>query len=323
MTDVSDIMDATRSGRRVNVPMVRDVTTAGDPAPGWYDDGVTPDVQRWFDGRDWTEHTRPLPESVLRAGLAVRPAGATTAPHGATPVPDAAPAVGWLPTAAATFLPGEPVPDEPAPEPAVEEAAPAWAGASATGWGGTSGMSRFGSPLSAYDGPGGAVPSAAPTQAGGLPVRPSGSPAHWGWRVLASLVDTVVAYVPYTVGLAVAWSAGEVVLDQAGRPQVVPGASSGGVFLAGWALTAVLWFVNRVVVQGRTGQSWGKRLVGLRALNELTEMPMGMWMAFVREVGQIVNGLLFGLGYLWPLWDRQRQTFTDKLTHVVVLRDPR
>jgi hypothetical protein len=30
-------------------------------APGWYDDGVTPAIERWYDGAAWTEHTRAVP----------------------------------------------------------------------------------------------------------------------------------------------------------------------------------------------------------------------------------------------------------------------
>ena len=61
--------------------------------PGWYDDGVTAGVVRWFDGSAWTEHVRPT----------MPPASAGTPVHPATP------AQGWggapAPAAASDFGP--------------------------------------------------------------------------------------------------------------------------------------------------------------------------------------------------------------------------
>ena len=52
----------------------------------------------------------------------------------------------------------------------------------------------------------------------------------------------------------------------------------------------------------------------------MTGEPLGVWMAFVRDVAHYVDGFVLYLGYLWPLWDGKRQTFSDKLTKSVVVR---
>ena len=41
-------------------------------------------------------------------------------------------------------------------------------------------------------------------------------------------------------------------------------------------------------------------------------------MSFVRQLLHIVDSICY-IGYLWPLWDRKRQTFADKILKTVVL----
>jgi Protein of unknown function (DUF2510) len=50
-------------------------------AGGWYDDGVTPGVERWFDGTEWSEHTRP----VWVAPVPIAPPPPAASPYGASP----------------------------------------------------------------------------------------------------------------------------------------------------------------------------------------------------------------------------------------------
>lgn len=68
-------------------------------SPGWYDDGVTPGVERWFDGRGWTETTRPA--------VPAPPVGGAWLPQEAPALPEPVPALPE-PAPAASALPDDP-----------------------------------------------------------------------------------------------------------------------------------------------------------------------------------------------------------------------
>jgi uncharacterized RDD family membrane protein YckC len=70
--------------------------------------------------------------------------------------------------------------------------------------------------------------------------------------------------------------------------------------------------------QGRSGSSVGKSLLGIRVLDATTLQPIGFWRSVIRLLTHLVDAVPLGVGFLWPLWDRRRQTFADKLSTTVV-----
>lgn len=69
------------------------------------------------------------------------------------------------------------------------------------------------------------------------------------------------------------------------------------------------------------GWSPGKRAVGLRLVRG-EGAPPGPLHGFGRSVGALVSDLLLGFGYVWALWDRNNQTWHDKLAGTYVVRLP-
>lgn len=151
-------------------------------------------------------------------------------------------------------------------------------------------------------------------------------------RVAASLIDAFVqllGMLPYLIGLVMlieAKGAGANIYQsadptrQADRVTVLTGV---GLMVLGGILSMVIWVWNRVVQQGRTGQSIGKAALGIVLVSARTGTPIGAGSAFLREVVHyVVDGLLY-IGYLWPLWDRRKQTLGDKVVGTVVAKDVR
>jgi uncharacterized RDD family membrane protein YckC len=79
--------------------------------------------------------------------------------------------------------------------------------------------------------------------------------------------------------------------------------------------------INRVVVQGRTGRSLGKLVMGLRVVDPRTHHPVGIGRMIMRQLARIIDVLPGGLGFLLPLFDAHRRTIADRMTNTIVIRD--
>ena len=60
-------------------------------------------------------------------------------------------------------------------------------------------------------------------------------------------------------------------------------------------------------------------MAGVKLVKEVTGQPIGMGMAFVRDLAHIVDSLICYVGWLFPLWDAKRQTLADKMLGTVVV----
>ena len=80
------------------------------------------------------------------------------------------------------------------------------------------------------------------------------------------------------------------------------------VYLVG----ALGWFgYNWLLLQGTRGQSLGKRALGIAIHRAGTSEPLGPGLTLARQLAHLVDAIPFGIGYLWPLWDRENRTFAD------------
>ena len=89
------------------------------------------------------------------------------------------------------------------------------------------------------------------------------------------------------------------------------------VFLLGaWILGACAYYPFFWV---RSGQTPGKRLLHLKVVRR-DGQPLSWGTAIARYLGYIVSALPLYLGFLWILWDRNKQGFHDKIAGTVVVR---
>ena len=89
---------------------------------------------------------------------------------------------------------------------------------------------------------------------------------------------------------------------------------------AGYALYLIASIAYFTYLEGSpSGQTIGKRALGIRVIDLSGGGSIGHSRAFIRWIGRFVSAVVFLLGYLWMIWDKEKQTWHDKFANSVVV----
>ena len=88
---------------------------------------------------------------------------------------------------------------------------------------------------------------------------------------------------------------------------------------AGSGLTFLIGIAYYTYFHGSTGQTPGDAALSIRVVDRSGGAPIGYGRAFVRWLVSLISGFVLLLGYLWMLWDSEKQTWHDKAANAVVV----
>jgi uncharacterized RDD family membrane protein YckC len=83
------------------------------------------------------------------------------------------------------------------------------------------------------------------------------------------------------------------------------------------ALISALYF--SILIGSSRGQTLGQRMVGIRVIDARHGGSIGYGRAFARWIVAIFSAIVFLLGYLWMLWDSEKQCWHDKAANDFVV----
>jgi len=154
-----------------------------------------------------------------------------------------------------------------------------------------------------------------------VPAPPALNYANYGKRVGAYLIDSLILavicliiYVP-TLGIVISS------MQSSGAMQSDIDAAATCLALPLLLLAEIFYFIRPTA---KSGQTLGKRMVGIRVVDKNGNPPNFAHSLLRYVIGFTIEGLLLyiliGLvGFLWPLWDTQKQAWHDKIAGTFVV----
>jgi uncharacterized RDD family membrane protein YckC len=149
-----------------------------------------------------------------------------------------------------------------------------------------------------------AAPYGAPTQMGYGYAQGGPELASFGTRLVAYILDSLIVGIPFAILYGIAFA----ISDALGIIAYIVG------------LVGIVYYFA-YFEGGPEGQTIGKKQLGIRVVDANTMQPgIGMGRGVGRYLARILSGAICALGYLWMLWDPQKQTWHDKIVTTKVTK---
>ena len=148
--------------------------------------------------------------------------------------------------------------------------------------------------------------------------------ASWGARVGGYILNGL-ASILFALPAIIAFFAGpreyqECTINDKPELCKLPTSQGWGIIIVLGAVGLIAFFVMYSRAVGKTGQFWGHRAAGVRIVDAVTGGPIGSGKAFGRYLLHYLDSAICYLGFLWPLWDKKKQTWADKIVGSVSIR---
>ena len=129
-------------------------------------------------------------------------------------------------------------------------------------------------------------------------------------RLVAYIIDAIILAI-------VAWIIQVIFVMPAMNPNAGGGAAAmaaiGYILLLIWTLGYLIFFWTR------SGATPGKMIMGLKVVT-VDGGKLSVGKAVLRIIGYVVSGIIVYLGFLWIIWDKDKQGWHDKIAGTYVVK---
>jgi uncharacterized RDD family membrane protein YckC len=129
-------------------------------------------------------------------------------------------------------------------------------------------------------------------------------------RLVAYIIDAIIIAIPNAIIQAI---------FMGGLQSDSPGGGAVIMALIG-SLLVLVWSVGYLVYFWTTsGQTIGKKVMGVKVVTTDGEL-VGVGKAILRIIGYAISGIVFYLGFIWIIFDSEKQGWHDKIAGTYVIK---